>query len=437
MNAVERKIKHLRRRFGFEDEELIEIRKMYSGEFFDPRDKGYLKLLELSARLCEKYNAIGKGVSGKSLFFHAGIGLKKKKILSLLFPIKGTLSSVGQNLSMVIGLVDFLGKGYVNRGATFDKTALVTCGNFTVFANGVTVSGRPLRREDGKVKLATVKIGSDTWLCSGSRISADVGDRAVIAAGAVLDREATAETLYIGRPAKPVSSVYDRGEKDGEAWSKERIDDLIKYYRKIGLGGNGHNADRERAGGVGQVVAPVLDVGPVGREDLRRALEGKQFNTVSVSLGKAYMYAHSLCAEYDGENVSAGRKNEILDILFPGHGKNFRVDGNMFVDLPGTVSVGDDVSIGKGFCAAGKVEIGSGVKIGDDVSCFASGHGLTPDGRRVRFTLKNGLYGPARLDSVSIADGVKIGAGAIIVPGADVKRDVPPGALAVGTKIIL
>ena len=411
MNAVERKIKHLRRRFGFEDEELIEIRKMYSGEFFDPRDKGYLKLLELSAQLCEKYNAIGKGVSGKSLFFHAGIGLKKKKILSLLFPIKGTLSSVGQNLSMVIGLVDFLGKGYVNRGATFDKTALVTCGNFTVFANGVTVSGRPLRREDGKVKLATVKIGSDTWLCSGSRISADVGDRAVIAAGAVLDREAIAETLYIGRPAKPVSSVYDRGEKDGEAWSKERIDDLIKYYRKIGLGGN-----------FGQ---------------LRRALEGKQFNTVSVSLGKAYMYAHSLCAEYDGENVSAGRKNEILDILFPGHGKNFRVDGNMFVDLPGTVSVGDDVSIGKGFCAAGKVEIGSGVKIGDDVSCFASGHGLTPDGRRVRFTLKNGLYGPARLDSVSIADGVKIGAGAIIVPGADVKRDVPPGALAVGTKIIL
>ena len=82
MTKIDKKLKNLTKNFGFKKDELSEIQKMYSGEFFDPTNKAYLKLLEISKDLCTKYNSIDKNLKQKlSLLSAIKIYFKKKKIL--------------------------------------------------------------------------------------------------------------------------------------------------------------------------------------------------------------------------------------------------------------------------------------------------------------------------------------------------------------------
>ena len=61
------------------------------------------------------------------------------------------------------------------------------------------------------------------------------------------------------------------------------------------------------------------------------------------------------------------RKQEILDILFPLHGKNLQVGDNLACDIMGSVELGDNVTIGDNVSLAGNISVGDNVKIGNDV----------------------------------------------------------------------
>ena len=75
------KLKHLKKHFGFKDEQLIEIKKMYDGEFFDPADANVQKLYKISQDICNQYNNILRNTTKKqSLFKNFQTMLKKTKL---------------------------------------------------------------------------------------------------------------------------------------------------------------------------------------------------------------------------------------------------------------------------------------------------------------------------------------------------------------------
>ena len=57
--SVGKKLAHLVNGLKFKVDEIEEIRKLYSGEPFNPNDEGIKKLIETSRALCEKFSSLG------------------------------------------------------------------------------------------------------------------------------------------------------------------------------------------------------------------------------------------------------------------------------------------------------------------------------------------------------------------------------------------
>jgi acetyltransferase-like isoleucine patch superfamily enzyme len=106
-----------------------------------------------------------------------------------------------------------------------------------------------------------------------------------------------------------------------------------------------------------------------------------------------------------------------------------------------TLRIGDRVRIGRMLCLActGSVSIGSDVLIGDHVFIGDSYHDYhdpkvpvmdQPMSRPEPVVIEDGVRIGAR---AGITQGVTVGAGAFVAPGAIVTRPVPPGGWAVGS----
>ena len=147
--------------------------------------------------------------------------------------------------------------------------------------------------------------------------------------------------------------------------------------------------------------------------------------------------SHSLSDSYNS-NISSYEKNKILSQLFCNHGKNLKVDDDLFVDTLGTIHLGDNVNISKGFCVSGNIIIEDNVNIGKNVSMYATGHSLNYKQRRVGFTFKQGFYEYSQSNAIIVKNGVKIGNNCVIAPNTIITTDIPDNCLVVGdNKIIM
>ena len=86
MDTISKKLKHLVKHFDFKNQELGEIEKMYRGDFFDPKDKAYLRLLDISRELCKEYSELnGRMGKNPSIFKILKFYFKKNHIKSYNF----------------------------------------------------------------------------------------------------------------------------------------------------------------------------------------------------------------------------------------------------------------------------------------------------------------------------------------------------------------
>lgn len=107
----------------------------------------------------------------------------------------------------------------IGAGTTFTRDVMIQCtkeitiGRGCLFANGAHVVDsrhefrdptRPLIEQG--LSFAPLTIGDDVWVAAKAVINADVGDRAVIGAGSVVNRPVAPWTFAGGVPAKPIET---------------------------------------------------------------------------------------------------------------------------------------------------------------------------------------------------------------------------------------
>lgn len=412
---INKKIKHLKKH-GFKNDDLTEIRKMYSGDFFNPNDEAYKKLISISNELCDKYNHMGEDLGKNPSLLKIWKNYnKKRKIIKILFPIKGILSSVGPDLQVVIGQVDFLGCGFMNKRCRFSKYSLVECGNFTMFGNMIDIGDETIEKKDGLIKLGRVTIGRDSWICAGVKINnnVNIGRNVVVGCGAHVESDINSFKLAIGRPAIETKDLPKKAKIDFTKHDLILTDeqkDVIEFVKSLGFKG--------------------------GLKEYKKAMLGFKYNSTNLSIARIFLYSHRLCVEYNSPSTTEERKKEILDILFYNHGANLKVGKNLYVDLLGLIKVGDNVTIGDDLCISGNIMIGDNVKIGNNVSLFSTGHGLAANERKVGFSLVRGLYEFSTSDSLLIKNDVVIGDNVAVAPKAVVDKNVKANSLYVKDKVI-
>ena len=105
------------------------------------------------------------------------------------------------------------------RGTLITTGGTVTIGDRTLIGYGARILSANHRRTSQGVfgtghEFAAVRIGSDVWIGAGATVlpGVEIGDRAVVAAGAVVTRAVPAGVLVAGVPARPVNVSDDRTE---------------------------------------------------------------------------------------------------------------------------------------------------------------------------------------------------------------------------------
>ncbi len=421
MNHVQKKLKHLKK-FGFLKQQLHEIKKMYEGKPFDASDAAYLRLLDVSKMLCEKYREVcqqelllrRKNKKLKlSIFKFLRFYFRKLRVLKLLFPIHGFILYAESGISAVIGLVDLKGYGFINQNVVFSPNALVKVKKGVVFASNITVGAKE-KFVDGKKVLQQIEIEENSWICAGVKISGDVklGKACVVGGGAFVQTDIAGQMLAVGRPCKEIKKIEKTATRQPAhlQFSFQQKNTILQHIKM-------HN--------FGKIPKAFETV-----------IEGKVFSSMDASLGFLYRLTKWLCFEYSCPQTTQARKQEILNVLFAGHGKNLQVEGGFQLDLLGTVLLGDNVKIGKNALLGGNIVVGDGVEIGDDVCMFASGHSLIAKERMMKFSLKRGFYEETQYDFIQVQPNIKIGNNVVVVPNSTITENVEDNALFVRGKTI-
>ncbi len=415
MSKINKKLNNLTKNFGFKKQELTEIKKMYLGEFFNPQDTAYQKLLKISKKLCDEYNSIDKNLKEKlSLFKTIKIYFKKKKIINKLFPCHKMIGSI-RHVDTIIGLVDLDNFVFLNNGASFSKYTLTHIGSGTMFGVKVTVGSDEVEKNDNLIKLSKIEIGKNTWLGAGAKIfnNTTLNDGCVVASGANVCDDVNKNSLYLGRPGKNycvLDKSYSPKPKIHQDYTHEQVEKIYSTIKNLGYKS-------------------------VWKE-YKKMLTGQKFNTCKIKFGNLFLLTHRLCAEMSNKETTKSRREQIIDVLFPNHGENFVVENDVFIDLLGSVVCGDNVTIKSGTYLAGNVFIGDNVTLQNNTIIFASEHDMIASDRKMRFNLKNGLYRWTWTDTVIVNSNISIGENAIIVPSTVVSQNIPANALCTNKKII-
>lgn len=122
--------------------------------------------------------------------------------------------------------VHFGNNVYANFNLTLVDDTHIYVGDFTMFGPNVIVAtaGHPILpelREKGYQYNATVRIGKNCWIGSGSVIvpGVSIGDNTVIGAGSTVTKDIPANVVAVGTPCRVLREI---GEHDREYFFKDR-----------------------------------------------------------------------------------------------------------------------------------------------------------------------------------------------------------------------
>ena len=154
-----------------------------------------------------------------------------------------------------------------------------------------------------------------------------------------------------------------------------------------------------------------------------RALTYEKYNTLEPTISKIYELSHKLCSEYNSQDISIGRRKEILDALFPLQGSNLVMGDDIFVDCIGTVKIGNDVSIGDHATLAGNITIGDRAKLGRKVVLQTTGHEVNYKGRRITADSKGNVCEISTPGFIIVRPEIILADGTKVIPDQTVKRN--------------
>lgn len=183
---------------------MTEYEKMLSGQWYHPLDAELRQLRLQSRERCNKYNATGAS------------HVKQRRLI-----LAELLGQVGQNLFIEPPLFCDYGKHirvgdnvFFNFNCVLLDVAPISIGNNVFFGPAVQLYtvNHPLQaeaRRSGIEQAAAITIGNDVWLGGGVIVcpGVTIGDRVVVAAGAVVSHDLAADGLYAGNPARWLKSL--------------------------------------------------------------------------------------------------------------------------------------------------------------------------------------------------------------------------------------
>ncbi|MFQ3192465.1 MAG: maltose O-acetyltransferase [Paraglaciecola sp.] len=183
--------------------DLTEKQKMLQGLEYFPSDKSLQQDRANAKRLCQQFN-------------HCDIDDRKsgRKIIKSLF---GQCAGawIEPNFYCDYGYNITTGKNfYANHGLVILDAAPVTFGADVMLAPGVMISTsthplEPSKRNKGIESAKSINIGNSVWIGMGAKIleGVNIGDNAVIAAGAVVNKNVPANTVVAGVPARIIKNL--------------------------------------------------------------------------------------------------------------------------------------------------------------------------------------------------------------------------------------
>lgn len=178
-----------------------ELEKMRRGEPYSPLDKELRQLRRQAREACARFN------------HHPSPGHLKR--LKQLFDQCGEHCHIEPGLQLDYGTQIRLGSGvYLNFDCVVLDCSWVTLGDNTLVGPGVhfyTVT-HPLDPEQRKTRIehaSPITVGANAWIGGRAVIlpGVEIGDNAVVAAGAVVQSDVPANTLVAGVPAKIVRAL--------------------------------------------------------------------------------------------------------------------------------------------------------------------------------------------------------------------------------------
>lgn len=411
--SVDRKLAHLINRCHFKIDEIDEIRKLYSGQPFDPKDPGIRKLVALSDELCMEYEKLGATLYKTRGQFRKAMR-RRFKILCLLFCGRLMFADVRTGLRMIIGLVDAPSLTFFNYDVTFSP-ALVTMGRGVEIAPKVSIGDGKTLESYAETGLPSIEIGKSVWIGIGATIRDGIklGKGCVCGAGAAVENDVPLGTLALGRPAKIKKEIQkeDKRQRFGQGSPFTEKEEEVLY-------------------------SAVGRWEKISRIKFHAILSGWQFNLVDRKLLSVYSATHHICEALNADEVTEENRKEGLTMLFPLHGEGLKLGKRLHLDILGTSKLGDNVTIGSDVTLGGNLVIGSNVTLSDGCCLFASGHPLDYRRRKMIFSIRYGFVQIGQNELIRVADNVVIGKNAIVTPGSYVDKDVPDGAIWAKNKLV-
>ncbi|WJG08140.1 sugar O-acetyltransferase [Aliiglaciecola sp. LCG003] len=184
-------------------EKISEQQKMLTQVEYFPSDKALHQQRMHAKTQCHQFNLLPPSDYKKGMLL-----LKDLFAKSAGFWIEPQFyCDYGYNIS--------LGKHfYANHGLVILDAAPVSIGDNVLLAPGVLISTAthpvdPQKRKKGIETAHPIRIGNNVWIGMGAKIlpGVTIGDNAVIAAGAVVNKDVLANTVNAGVPAKMISNI--------------------------------------------------------------------------------------------------------------------------------------------------------------------------------------------------------------------------------------
>ncbi|MGS2720588.1 sugar O-acetyltransferase [Paraglaciecola aestuariivivens] len=182
---------------------LTEKQKMLAGQAFFPSDKTLQQERAHAKRLCQAFN-------------RTDIDDRKaaRKIIKALFG-RCAGAWIEPDFYCDYGYNIQVGKNfYANHGVVILDAAPVIFGQNVMLAPGVLIStsSHPLDsllRQKGLETAKPITVGDNVWIGMGAKVldGVVIGNNAVIAAGAVVNKDVPANTVVAGVPAKVIKHL--------------------------------------------------------------------------------------------------------------------------------------------------------------------------------------------------------------------------------------